>query len=125
MNVQTTGTLARLLLVCLCCTAVYAGLERRAPPAAAVSAGGAVAQSVDALSWRLSADAYWTRENATRRLIAIGRKDTDHRNLVRSAMNRRRRNRDPEVSQRALRVLNALAPPPIPPRNVDALTRAT
>jgi len=119
------------MLALLCCAATRAGQERRPPralrppPTAAVSIGGRAAVSVDALTAKLAAQGYWTREKATRRLIAIGKKDADHRNLVRSAMNRRRRHGDPEVSQRALRVLKALCPPPKLPPRTDALTRAT
>ena len=129
MKMQAKKAAAQVLLAFLCCTQVRAGLERpaaaRPPPATAVSPDGDAAVSVASLSGKLAAGGYWTREKATRNLIAIGRKDIDHRNLVRSAMNRQRRNCDPEASQRALRVLKALAPPPVVPRSVDAVTKAS
>lgn len=114
------------VFVCLLHLPTRAGLERtvpgRPPPAATVSTGGATALAVDVLAGRLGAERYRTREIATRKLIEVGRRDADHRSLVRSAMNRRRRNHDPEVSQRALRILKALVLPRKPPRGVDVIS---
>jgi len=82
-----------------------------------------LADRIKALAAQLGHSSFRVRENCTRELIAIGKRNKTLRNLVANRMNGARRDRDPEVSERAGTVLKAIFPPPEVPAHLDAITR--
>jgi len=82
-----------------------------------------LAEEIKSLAGGLGHTDFRVREDCTLKLIAIGKKNKPARNQVGSRMNVAKRHKDPEVSQRAKRVLKAIFPPPKIPAHLDAIAR--
>ena len=132
----TTGSVARVITLAaslaVCCVTIFGADQQCAvrsrkegEPVQKGKIDTGTRRSVIQLSAQLGDHTFQLRETATRELITIGKVNIAARNGVRTAMTNRRLDEDPEVTERARRVLSAIMPPRPIPRGIHAVTGAS